>query len=392
GIAELLEELAARGIRDGEVGEAAVAMYVALVTKNCSAWTEWWRGIPGNLRCKNGKGAYAKFQFTSNEKAKHIISMAKQKCLNYGPHRKPLQAYANDMVIVKQTDIVKQTFDHCMEQIEHNKRTLFYLGQEYKLELSCKNIWQIEQRRKYGRPATFFLIQIKFTAVSSFSPNLLFEKERTKEGGSSKSESVTPAKFFTNFHAQLAIWFAIHTKYRFSLMSCLSLYLTGAPRIYECHINTQSYFKEIPDDQWVRATDFSPSHSIGQSSASYLEIPHGVNIPKFLEISAESKESVSKFNLEAGFTYTRNLDLVSIHGCFPGLELDEELFKLVAPEGIDVVLVERALERLFHSTDYCHENRQGGSVSNTKRTAHLSNYTRDLLLPWMLDVYLFAGS
>ncbi|KAK3002640.1 hypothetical protein RJ639_019997 [Escallonia herrerae] len=114
--------------------------------------------------------------------------------------------------------------------------------------------------------------------------------------------------------------------------------LTGASRIYECHINTQSYFKEIPDDQCVRATDFSPSHSIGQSSALYLEIPHGVNIPKFLDISAESKES---------------------HGCVPGLALDEEFFKLVDPEGTDVVLVEHALERLFHSTDYCYGNGQG---------------------------------
>ncbi|KAK3021862.1 LOW QUALITY PROTEIN: hypothetical protein RJ639_047784 [Escallonia herrerae] len=287
------------------------------------------------LKCKNGKGAYAKFQFTRNEKTKHIISMAKQKCLNYGPHRKPLQAYANDMDIVKQTDIVRLTFDHCMEQ---------------KLHLTHEG-----------------------NGVMALS-------ESQKEKGEGRQMEMIEME--------------------------LPLFMTGAPRIYECHINSQSYFKEIPDDQWVRATDLSPSHSIGNL------LHHIWKFRTFLEISAESKESVSKFNLEAGFTNTRNLDLVSIVGSPKGIELrtkhysrfvpwfsmdvfpelDEEFFKLVEPEGTDVVLVEHALERLFHSTDYCHENRQGGSVSNTKRTPHLSNYPRDLLLPWMLDVYMFAGS
>ncbi|GJU21040.1 hypothetical protein Tco_1154382 [Tanacetum coccineum] len=39
-----------------------------------------------------------------------------------------------------------------------------------------------------------------------------------------------------------------------------------------------SFYREEPDDQWVRATDFTPSASIGQSSHLCLELSHDVDL------------------------------------------------------------------------------------------------------------------
>ncbi|KAE8682575.1 hypothetical protein F3Y22_tig00111238pilonHSYRG00230 [Hibiscus syriacus] len=50
GATELLEELAAMAARGGGDGEVGSALRERLVIRNCSAWTDWSRGRPGNSR------------------------------------------------------------------------------------------------------------------------------------------------------------------------------------------------------------------------------------------------------------------------------------------------------------------------------------------------------
>ncbi|KAA8529775.1 hypothetical protein F0562_034125 [Nyssa sinensis] len=188
-----------------------------------------------------------------------------------------------------------------------------YLSVGYKLQLSYENIWQIELYRPHGQTAKFLLIQ-----------------------------------------------------------------LLGAPRIYEkLEDSIFSFFKETPDDQWVRATDFTPSCCIGQSTALCLELPYGVPLPDFGENFAYYKENERQFILESGFTFSHNFDLVPImgppqgcelpykilfkicslvqHGCIPGPALDINFFRLVDPQRMDISCIEHALEKLYYLKNCCYE-------------------------------------
>ncbi|KAA8529778.1 hypothetical protein F0562_034122 [Nyssa sinensis] len=154
--------------------------------------------------------------------------------------------------------------------------------------------------------------------------------------------------------------------------------LFGAPRAYEksegCAL---SYFKETPVDQWVRATDFTPSCCIGQSSALCLELPYGVQLPRFRENFTYHRKYDSQFILESGFTFSHNLELVPIvgpppglevpykivfkicslvqHGYLPGPALDVNFFWLVDPGRIHIADIEHALEKLHRLKDCCYE-------------------------------------
>nr|GEX36453.1 probable RNA-dependent RNA polymerase 1 [Tanacetum cinerariifolium] len=61
--------------------------------------------------------------------------------------------------------------------------------------------------------------------------------------------------------------------------SFLVIQLFGAPRIFQkVENNMFSFYREEPDDQWVRATDFTSSASIGQSSHLCLELSRDVDL------------------------------------------------------------------------------------------------------------------
>ncbi|CAL5400050.1 unnamed protein product [Camellia sinensis] len=285
---------------------------------------------------KRGSRAYATVQFTSAKSSEHIISLANQR-LYYGSSY--LKAYAKDFDIVQKPKV----YVHDMEsvtlyfgcQISKEKfsvlwkkanvsvkfgfglRKLYfflsYLSVEYKLELSYENIWQIELRRLQGQTAKFLLIQ-----------------------------------------------------------------LLGAPRIYEKYEGSVlNFFKEIPDDQWVRSTDFTPSHCIGHSSALCLELPSWVPLLNFSDYFAYYRENEGPFVLKSGSTFSQNLDLVPImgppqglelpyqilfricmlvqQGCIPGPALDINFFRLVDPKRNDIACVEYALEKLIHLKECCYE-------------------------------------
>ncbi|KAJ1418366.1 RNA-dependent RNA polymerase, eukaryotic-type [Sesbania bispinosa] len=199
---------------------------------------------------------------------------------------------------------------------------LSYDNKKYKLELSYENIWKIELHRPQGETANYLLIQ-----------------------------------------------------------------LLGAPRIFEYDTPTSvnvyedpsmNYYKDTPDDQWIRAIDFSPSCCIGQSSALCLELPYGQHFPDFRENFAYFEESERRYTLETRLPFSvNNLGLVPIvapprgleipydilfkvnslvqHGCLAGPALDNNFYCLVDPCRMDREFIEHALEKMYHSKDFCYE-------------------------------------
>ena len=133
----------------------------------------------------------------------------------------------------------------------------------------------------------------------------------------------------------------------------------------------------IPDDQWIRATDFTPSCCVGQSSFLCLELPSGHQLPNFRENFAFYKESKEKYILELGSSFSSNLDLVPVvspppgvalpyeilfkinslvqNGCLAGPTLDASFYRLIDPRKIKISYIENALEKLFHLKECCYE-------------------------------------
>ncbi|XP_022855380.1 probable RNA-dependent RNA polymerase 1 isoform X2 [Olea europaea var. sylvestris] len=153
--------------------------------------------------------------------------------------------------------------------------------------------------------------------------------------------------------------------------------LFGAPKIYKkINESVYSYFKETPDDQWIRTTDFTPS-CIGQSSGLCLQISSGIKLPNFPDDFAYYEESESQFSLETGSPFCDNSSLVPIlcppdgiklpcnvlfkicslvqHGCLPGPNLDSNFFRLVDPQRIDIRFIDFALEKLYNLKECCYD-------------------------------------
>ncbi|EOY01384.1 RNA-dependent RNA polymerase 1 isoform 1 [Theobroma cacao] len=293
---------------------------------------------------KNGGRAYAIVQFTKSTDAELIIRLTNQR-LYYGSSYLKAREMENDIVPKP------RTFLHTMEgvtlhfgcQVSNEKfyvlweevdvtvnfgmgmrKLQFLLSHhcvEYRLDLFYENIWQIELHRPRNQTSKYLLIQ-----------------------------------------------------------------LFGAPRIYEKDVRSSglvfenpllNYFMDVPDDQWVRTTDFTQSSCIGQSSVLCLELPYYLQLPNFRENFAYYKESEGKFVLESGSSYSRNLNLVPIvgpslgidlpyeilfkinllvqNGCIPGPALDANFYRLVNPCRIDKVYIDHALEKLYYLKECCFE-------------------------------------
>ncbi|XP_022882125.1 probable RNA-dependent RNA polymerase 1 [Olea europaea var. sylvestris] len=283
---------------------------------------------------KGGRRAYAKVQFKNSTHADKIIYLA-EKGLYYG--RSYLKAWEMDIDIMQNP----RTYLHEMECVTLNfgcqisaekfsvlwKNTnvsvkfgsgmkkmyfLFSLNSvEYKLQLSYENIWQIVLYCPQGQTAKVLLIQ-----------------------------------------------------------------LFGAPRIYKkLNESVYSFFKETPDDQWIRTTDFTQS-CIGQSSGVCLQLPYGMKLPNFPDNFAYYKERESPFSLVTGSPFCHNSSLVPIlrppegielpcnilfkicslvqNGCLPGPILDANFFRLVDPRRIDIGYIEYALETLYNLKECCY--------------------------------------
>ncbi|KAF5191591.1 RNA-dependent RNA polymerase, partial [Thalictrum thalictroides] len=192
---------------------------------------------------------------------------------------------------------------------------------DYKLEFSYDSIWQIQLHRSRSLKAKILVIQV-------FAAPRVFEK-----------------------------------------LSCSSGGIYGDPDL--------NYFRDTPDDQWVRTTDFTSSSCIGQSSAICLELPHSSNLSSIRQNFHSYREDECQFLLESGSCFSRSLELVPIVGpplglelpynilfkvnslvqsaCLSGPTLDVTFFRLVHPRFIPIAHIECALEKLYYLRECCYQ-------------------------------------
>ncbi|MQM03461.1 hypothetical protein Taro_036242 [Colocasia esculenta] len=164
----------------------------------------------------------------------------------------------------------------------------------------------------------------------------------------------------------------------------LMFLVVSAPRIYVQPLKVveyiaedfqRNYFKDCAEDQWIRAVDFTPSSSIGQSHVFCLELPFKFPLPDIRQIFCYFKEFDGYLHLESGRSYSHSLDLVPYvhprpgtevpyqilfkvnhmvqHGILSGPTLDDQFFRLLNPDYIPFGYIERALEHLSYTKDYC---------------------------------------
>ncbi|KAM1463068.1 hypothetical protein ACFXTO_048026 [Malus domestica] len=137
------------------------------------------------------------------------------------------------------------------------------------------------------------------------------------------------------------------------------------------------YFKDNPNDQWIRSVDFTPSYCIGQSSAICSELPCGCQLPDFIKCVASYKVRIGNFILQTSSALSCYHDLVPIvdsppsvdlpysilfkinilvqHGRFSWPTLDEDFYMLVDSSQTNSHLIEYALNQLFHLKEICYE-------------------------------------
>ncbi|XP_048135421.1 RNA-dependent RNA polymerase 1-like [Rhodamnia argentea] len=294
---------------------------------------------------KHGVRSYAIVQFMDAEYAEMIILLASRKDLWYG--RSCLTAHRAEHDIVQRP----RTLLNPMEGIAldfgcqvSTKRfsslwkwgnvsvnfgiglrkfcfLLSYYNMEYKLELSYENIWQIELHRARGRKTMYLVIQ-------------LYGAPRIRKKVDRHSENFLDSPVY-------------------------------------------NFFRDGSDAQWVRATDFTPSACIGQSSAVCLEIHSECSLPDFNVNFVNYKETNDIFSVEDGFPFSCSVDLVPIvgpprgvdlpyeilfkinllvqNGCLAGPCLDFSFYRMVDPQRIDMDIILYALDRLFHLEECCYE-------------------------------------
>ncbi|XP_027151354.1 probable RNA-dependent RNA polymerase 1 [Coffea eugenioides] len=283
---------------------------------------------------KGGNRAYAKVQFTNDRSAEYIMALAKKR-LNYGSSY--LRAWEMDIDLVPRA----RSFEHNMEKI-----VLHFGCQLSKNRFSVlRNVPNVSIRFGIGMKKMYFILRFL---------SLDYKLELSNEN----------------------IWQIVLHR-RSQAPKFLVIQLFGAPRVFKkLEESTFSYFKETPDDQWVRTTDFTSS-CIGQSSGICLELPRGIQLPNLGDYFAWFKESDSQFFLETGSPYSYNLVLAPIlqppqglylpyeilfkvcclvqTGCLPGPSLDANFFRLVDPRRIEIRYIEHALEDLYVLKDCCYE-------------------------------------
>ncbi|KAL2627007.1 hypothetical protein AAZV13_07G145850 [Glycine max] len=162
--------------------------------------------------------------------------------------------------------------------------------------------------------------------------------------------------------------------------------LLGAPRVFENDVPTSAnifddplfnYYRDVLDEQWIRAIDFTSDSRIGQSSAICLELPNGRQFPNFSENFAYYEESERQYTLQTGVPFSQNWGLVPIvappqggqipydilfkvnslvqHACLAEPSLDGDFYRLVDPCRMPLEFIEHASEKIYHSKQFCDE-------------------------------------
>ncbi|KAK1288302.1 RNA-dependent RNA polymerase 1 [Acorus calamus] len=292
---------------------------------------------------KQRSKAFAVVQFTSRECADFLSLLANQKRLRFGTLFLLVQDMERDIVPKPRTPMFKleDSVLHFGCQTSEDRflvlwsgikvevhfgfelrKLHFFLscnGVSYKLDLTYESIWEIQLRRCNTKHVKFLLLQVQ--AAPRIYENLI----------------VNSGQFYDD------------------------------PNL--------NFFRDLSDDQWVRTTDFTPSSSIGQSSALCLELPYDCKLPDIHEYFYYYKEVTGQYNLKDGLSYSHSLDLVPVVGPPDGCKvpykvlfqinhmvqlgtlvaptLDRRFFDLVNPDQIPLAYIERALEELSYSKTYC---------------------------------------
>lgn len=285
---------------------------------------------------KGGRRAYARVQFTNSKCSDIIISMANGRKLYYGTSY--LKAWEMDIDMVPRPRVYKHSMENLVLnfgcQVSNNKFAVLWKADDVTVKFG------IGMNRIY-----FFL---------SFG-DVMYKLELLRQ----------------------SIWEIVLHRPHLQSAKFLVIQLFAAPRIFkQVNSSTSAYNYVMEDDQWVRTTDFTASY-IGQSSGICLELPRGIQLPKFADYFAWYKESESQFGLGGCSSYSHSLGLVPIihpprvfslpyrivfkisclvqNGCLPGPKLDDNFFQLVNPRRYDIRYIENALETLYNLKECCYE-------------------------------------
>ncbi|KAK7274020.1 hypothetical protein RIF29_15090 [Crotalaria pallida] len=305
-------------------------------------------GAVFSVKLRQGKGRvprlFAIIQFTSAKDAAYMISLASNnmQTLQYETSYLKAREMERDIVPKPRTflhnldnvklyfgwQISKGRFSVLFKQVDVSvkfgigmRKLHFFLSNscvQYKLELSYENIWKIELHQPRGETAKYLIIQ-----------------------------------------------------------------LLGAPRVFEKDESSSygnpsfNFYKDPPDDQWIRTIDFTTYCCIGQSSAICLELPCGQHFPNLSENFAHYEQSERQYTLESGLPLYRKLGLAPIvtspqdieipydilfkvnslvqHGCVAGCALNNDFYHLVDPCRMELAFIEHALEKMYHLKEFCYE-------------------------------------
>lgn len=138
-----------------------------------------------------------------------------------------------------------------------------------------------------------------------------------------------------------------------------------------------NYYRDVPDDQWVRTTDFTPSSLIGQSTGLCLKLASNTKLPDFRDYFPYYKESTGAVYLPSGVAYSCSDHLVPVvhpppgmdlpyeilfkinilvqNGCLSGPTLNSNFYKSVDPRKFEMAFLEHALDKLFHLKECCYD-------------------------------------
>ncbi|KAJ0987263.1 hypothetical protein J5N97_005619 [Dioscorea zingiberensis] len=293
--------------------------------------------------CKRGSRAYAFVQFLTSKHATEVSLIAQQRRLSYGTFILTTKSAEHDIVQKPRIHLftLKDAKLHLGCPLSAKKisvqwsckgvdvdfgfnlrKIVFFIslvGQSYKLQLSYESIWEIQLLRSPEKQQKFLLIQVQAAPhvyeLSGQNSGLLYEDPRF------------------------------------------------------------NFFKIIPDDQWIRTTDFTPLCSIGQSSAFCLQLSYDCSLPDISRYFYYYKVVDGHFDLQEGSSFSRSLDLVPIVEPSPGIEvpykvlfkinhmvqngtlmgptLDCKFYKLVSPRFTPINHIERALEDMSYLKSSC---------------------------------------
>ncbi|CAJ1932686.1 unnamed protein product [Sphenostylis stenocarpa] len=305
-------------------------------------------GTVSIIKLRHGKGrvprAYAIIQFTTEDRAKYMISKAKS---ILGPLRyRSAYLKAREM----ERDIDPKLVLHDLESVN-----LYFGCQISKGEFSV--LW-----KKLDVTLTFGTGKRKVQLTFSHN-NVRYKLELSYEN----------------------IWKVELLQPRDKTARYLLIQLLGAPRIFENDVPTSAdiydnpafnFYQVVPDDHWIRTIDFTPHNCIGQSSAICLEFPSGQNLPNFKDNFAYYEQSKRQYTLQSGVPFSQNWGLVPIvapggveipfdilfkvnslvqHVCLAGPVLDDEFYRFVDPSRMPLNFIENALEKLYYSKEFCYE-------------------------------------